>query len=219
MSNRLLNSLELKGFLSFGPGSEPVELTSLNVLIGPNGVGKSNFIEALELLHATPTDLPAAIRAGGRPMDWIWRGESPASVATIGARIEPKGDVRELIYRLAFTETGHRVEIVDEVLEEASKTDPTQSDVRFFYRFQDGRPAINVRQFSDAFDGGFAGTGRTERRLQRESISPEHPGYASTTRCVLAELSRASACSFNPRAPITFRMVSKPGLRSPESAL
>ena len=47
MSTTLLNSLHLKGFLSFGPDSEPVKLTGLNVLIGPNGVGKSNFIEAV----------------------------------------------------------------------------------------------------------------------------------------------------------------------------
>ncbi len=29
----------------------------------------------------------------------------------------------------------------------------------------------------------------------------------------------ASACNFSPSAPMTLRMVSKPGLRSPESAL
>jgi len=36
MSNNLLNSLHLKNFLSFGPDSEPVKLTELNVLIGPD---------------------------------------------------------------------------------------------------------------------------------------------------------------------------------------
>jgi len=166
MSNKLLNSLHLKAFLSFGPVSEPVELTELNVLIGPNGVGKSNFIEAVELLHATPTDLPGAIRAGGRPTDWIWRADSPEQVATIHARLAAHGDLRELVYRLAFTETGNRVEIVDEALEEVIKTDSTKPDVFFYYRFQDGRPAINVREFDG--DGTYF-----ERRLQRESISPE----------------------------------------------
>ncbi len=77
-SNQLLDSLHLRGFLSFGPGSEPVKLTGLNVLIGPNGVGKSNFIEAIELLHATPTSFLDAIRIGGMPKDWIWL---PADIA------------------------------------------------------------------------------------------------------------------------------------------
>ena len=170
MSKKLLNSLHLKGFLSFGPGSESVELTNLNVLIGPNGVGKSNLIEAVELLHATPTDLPGVVRAGGRPMDWIWRANSPSQTATINARLTAHGNLRELDYRLAFTESGNRVEIVDEALEEVIKTDPTKPDVFFYYRFQDGRPAINVREFGDrpGAEGRYF-----ERRLQRESINPE----------------------------------------------
>lgn len=170
MSNKLLNSLQLKGFLSFGPASEPVELTNLNVLIGPNGVGKSNFIEALELLHATPTDLPGAIRTGGRPMDWVWRAGTPVNAAAIEAHLAPHGDLRELVYRLVFTETGNRVEIVDEALEEPTKVDPSYPEVFFYYRFQDGRPVINVRDF----DGDPPSSrGYFERRLQRESIDPE----------------------------------------------
>ncbi len=170
MSNKLLNSLHLKSFLSFGPGSDPVELTNLNVLIGPNGVGKSNFLEAIELLHAAPIDLPGAIRAGGRPMDWIWKADSPSQTAAIEARLAAQGDLRELVYRLSFTETGNRVEIVDEALEEAEKTDPSKSDVRFYYRFRDGRPVINVREFGSKPSSG----GRyVERKLQRESINPE----------------------------------------------
>lgn len=131
MSVRLLNSLELKGFLSFGPRSKPVELKNLNVLIGPNGVGKSNFIEAIELMHAAPTDMPGAIRAGGRPSDWIWKVGSQVGTARITARLALSGHPRELCYRLAFTETGGRIEIVDEALEEIEKSGPNKQDVSF----------------------------------------------------------------------------------------
>ena len=148
-----------------------MELTELNVLIGPNGVGKSNFIEAIELLHAAPTDLAGAIRTGGRPMDWVWKaGPTEVDVAAIDARLAPHGNLRELAYRMAFTESGNRVEIVDEALEEVEKTDPTKPDVFFYYRFQDGRPVINVRKFED--DASVSGR-YSERRLQRESISPD----------------------------------------------
>jgi predicted ATPase len=170
MSGKLLNSLQLKGFLSFGPESQPVELTNLNVLIGPNGVGKSNFIEAIELLHATPTDLPGAIRAGGRPMDWLWKVGSSVGAAIINARLAPSDNLRELVYHLAFTETGNRVEIVDETLEEAEKRDRTKSDVFFYYRFQKGQPVINVREFEEHPTSSRM---YFERRLQRESINPE----------------------------------------------
>ncbi len=115
-SNQLLDSLHLRGFLSFGPGSEPVALRGLNVLIGPNGVGKSNFIEAIELLHAAPTDFAAAIRAGGMPSDWIWHGTPECSSARIDAVLtgvmQPK-----LHYGIKFTDSGGRLEITDEILE------------------------------------------------------------------------------------------------------
>jgi predicted ATPase len=165
MSNKLMDSLQLKGFLSFGPASEPIEMRDLNVLIGPNGVGKSNFIEAIELLHATPTDLPRTIRAGGRPRDWIWQADSSNETAEIRARLVAHGNTHDLAYRLAFTESGNRMEIVDEVLEEANKTDAAKQDVFFYYRFQNGQPVINVREFDS--------TRRNERRLKRESINPE----------------------------------------------
>ena len=52
---KTIQQIRLDSFLSFAPGSEAFELEPLNVLIGPNGSGKSNLIEAVELLHATPT--------------------------------------------------------------------------------------------------------------------------------------------------------------------
>ena len=37
---RLLRTIRLRNLLSFGPNSEEIELKSLNVLVGPNGVGQ-----------------------------------------------------------------------------------------------------------------------------------------------------------------------------------
>src|SRR5208337_2834540 len=105
MNNKLLNSLQLKGFLSFGPKSEPVGLTNLNVLIGPNGVGKSNFIEAIELLHATPADFSGVIRLGGIPNDWIWHGGKGATAARIESLVSPANGTPELRYAIEFTES------------------------------------------------------------------------------------------------------------------
>ncbi len=78
-----LKSIRLDGFLSFPPGSASIDLEPLNVIIGPNGSGKSNLIEAVELLHATPPAFADAIRDGGGPGEWLWKGDSPPRSAEI----------------------------------------------------------------------------------------------------------------------------------------
>ena len=171
MNNNLLNSLQLKGFLSFAPKSEAVALTNLNVLIGPNGVGKSNFIEAIELLHATPTDFSGVIRLGGLPNDWIWHGGKGATAARIESVLAPVNKSPELRYALEFTDSAGRLEIADEVLEEATKADQSAKDVRFFYRFQRGHPAINVSETVVSGEG--IRLPYKQRKLKRESIDPQ----------------------------------------------
>jgi predicted ATPase len=169
MSNTLLNSLQLKGFLSFGPESQPVTLTNLNVLIGPNGVGKSNFIEAIELLHATPTDFSGAIRIGGTPDDWVWHGAEGAKTARIEALLSPVQSTPELRYAVEFADSRGRLEILDEVLEESKKTDPAKRNVRYYYRYQNGHPAIRVTEPADQLSPR-----RTKpRELKRETIDPQ----------------------------------------------
>ena len=161
---QFLNALRLDGLLSFPPGSEEIALTPLNVLIGPNGSGKSNLIEALELLHATPTAFATAIRDGGGVREWLWKGDSATGKATIEARIKGEPRFRDLRYRLGFTASGQRTEVTDEVIENLEKSRPTEPDVFFYYRYQAGHPVINVQ--------GVTG-GRTVRHLERESVAPD----------------------------------------------
>ena len=160
MRHPFIRRLRLDGFLSFAPGTEPFELQPLNVLIGPNGSGKSNVIEALELLRATPTNLATAIRDGGGPLEWLWKGAASPSPATVEVELDrcaPTG--RPLRYRLEFEAVQNRVEILDEAIEEAVPI-PGKSDVLFYYRFQRGRPMINVR-------------GAGPRKLQRDTLVPD----------------------------------------------
>lgn len=68
----MIKSLHLQNFLSFGPNAEPVELGALNIIIGTNGSGKSNFIEGLELLrHLPKEDINDSFRRlGGLEIFW-----------------------------------------------------------------------------------------------------------------------------------------------------
>ena len=91
----------------------------LNVLIGPNASGKSNFIEVLGLLSAMPFDFAAAIRDGGGAAEWLWKGSARPAAATIEVETGPRyGTGRPLRYRLSFGTIGPRVNIVDEAVEE-----------------------------------------------------------------------------------------------------
>ncbi len=152
-----IQTLRLSGLLSFAPDTAPLDLLDLNVLIGPNGSGKSNLIEAIELLAAMPRDLAAAIRDGGGPGEWLWKGES-GGPAEIEAVLKGAPTRRPLRYHIQFDAVQSRVEVTDEAIEETEPL-PGKEDVYFYYRFQQGNPVINVA------DG--------PRHLQRENLRPD----------------------------------------------
>ena len=161
---QFIQRLRMGGLLSFPPDMDFFELQPLNVLIGPNASGKTNFIEVLELLRATPTDFAAAIRDGGGAAEWVWKGDY------VGQMIEevvkgrdpedalnsfPKSSTIEvetslglaigqpLKYRLSFTNVVSRVNIIAETIEKVN----TQQGIKpyFYYMFQQGHPAIYIR--------------------------------------------------------------------------
>lgn len=140
-----IQRLGLQGLLSFSPDMEPFELQPLNVLIGPNGSGKTNLIEAFELLRATPTDFAAAIRAGGGAAEWLWKGEDPANAARINVEtdgaVTPTG--RPVRYRLDFTEVNNRVEVLEEAVEDTG-SEVERKEPHFSYRLDRGNPIIET---------------------------------------------------------------------------
>jgi len=149
--SHFLKSITLDGLLSFRPGSDPIPLEPLNVLIGPNGSGKSNLIEAIGLLHAAPTGFAAAIRAGGSPADWLWKGEESKDSAGITALLGRKNSIEELRYHIAFGMSVHRTEITREFLEDGlfdhddSSADNGESSYVSYYSYRKGNARLRFR--------------------------------------------------------------------------
>jgi predicted ATPase len=168
--SRMLRSLRLTNLLSYGSHGASIDLEPLNVLIGPNASGKSNLIEAISLLAATPKDLLAPIREGGGAGEWIWKGKRQAR-AELEATIDYPDGLMPLRYRLAFTMIQSRLEIMDEVIENNRPGKGGAAKPYSFYAFQNGRPVINLRTKLEDKPGTEAD--RIQRTLKREDISPE----------------------------------------------
>ena len=172
---RLIGTLRLTNFLSFGADSDEVELEPLNVLIGPNASGKSNVIEAMSLLSACPRDLGASIRQGGGVAEWLWKGADPPPEAELDVTLNYPDSVSRLPlrYRLRFGMVGQRLQVTDEAIENERPAGPHEHDVYFYYRYQAGDPVLNVFETPAETGDGTRRDDRTVRRLRRETLDPE----------------------------------------------
>ena len=164
---RFIHSLQLQNFLSYGSEGEKIELQPLNVLIGTNASGKSNLIEAMGVLKATPTDLVAPIRQGGGISDFLWKGEKGTPTAKIEAILDYPERTMPLRYQISLTAAGQRLEVVDEAIEDMAPRNSSESNPFFYYRYSDrGRPVITVIEDNEQQT-------RKLRTLRREDIIPD----------------------------------------------
>lgn len=72
----MIKHIKASNILSFGPDGLDLELKPLNVLIGANGSGKSNFLEIISLIRSLPNDLQLTMSRGGGVNEWKWKGLS-----------------------------------------------------------------------------------------------------------------------------------------------
>ncbi len=159
----LIREIAPRNVLSYGPQTMSIPLNSLNVLIGANGSGKSNLIEMIALLRATPNateprDLRTIISRGGGISDWIWKGNSGEAASVEAIISNPRGD-QPLRHALTFRAENQAFRLVDERIEN-EKPNAGLTEPFFYYRYQKGHPVINV-------------AGQEKRKLARESVEPD----------------------------------------------
>lgn len=124
----MFGSLTLENIFSFKKTT--VELRGLNVLIGPNAVGKSNLIEAISLLQAAPVDLNVAIlRQGGVRVVCSLAGPVASPIAAIECS-EINGE--PLQYRLEFSEQAGGFVVIREYLRSLPEADQTGEAEPYF---------------------------------------------------------------------------------------
>lgn len=160
----MITSVKLDNFLSFGSASEEIALHKLNVIIGTNGSGKSNFLEAFELLRNVPSDITKPIREGGGVSDWLYKGGVDSENAGLSFDIEntlPSAEfTKEIRYQISFNAVGQQFEIVDEKIQ-SKKPNRGYDKSYIYYDFDNGNPLINIHDET---------TQGQPRKLRREDI-------------------------------------------------
>jgi predicted ATPase len=127
---RLIEKIRLRNILSFGDKGEEIELQPLNILIGQNASGKSNFIETIKILKGCAEGRFAdIIESGGGVDEFLWKGTMQIPNAQINC-VFFLNDLNFICYKLVFTRIKQKVEIIEE---EVRNTKVKDENV-FYYR-------------------------------------------------------------------------------------
>ena len=132
---RFIKTIRLRNLLSFGPESEEIELKPLNVLIGPNASGKSNFVDVISILQATPRDISEPMRQGGGIKEWLWKGPGKEYCSIIETILMIPCGLKGIIplrYRISFEIFAKQININEEIIEK-EKISNKNKDI--FYRY------------------------------------------------------------------------------------
>jgi len=103
----MIKHIKASNLLSFGPDGLDLELQNLNVLIGANGSGKSNFLEIFEVLRSLPkgiedNNVERLISESGGFSEWVWKGPKSQAVSSTDLEITLKVN-KELTMKHRFS--------------------------------------------------------------------------------------------------------------------
>ena len=117
-----LHSVHLRDVLSFR--DTKVELKKLNVLIGANGSGKSNFLNAVSVLAGFREDAAAFFRENGGVEGWLSKGLGAGPAAKLTFEFDANRE-----YEVVFGAFGPALHIYAEYLRQAGKAVVTRIDL------------------------------------------------------------------------------------------
>ncbi len=132
-----IKSLRIQNLFSFGETTSPIELGPLNILIGPNASGKSNFIAVIGLLKGIPKDFADAISDAGGISECLWKGLPTTPTALLEVVANPRHLKTPVRYQVSFTRKLKKSAIVSESLTSDGERTP-----RLLFEHKNGRSVL-----------------------------------------------------------------------------
>ncbi|MFZ2968088.1 MAG: AAA family ATPase [Sulfuricurvum sp.] len=155
----LINHIKIQNLLSFDNKGIDLPLKNLNVLIGSNGSGKSNFIEAISLLQSAPTLLASTVKENGGIGVWLHQG-TPFPIAHLEVKTSVKNEKNDISIKhsISFGAVGNKFDLQDERIEDEIPSNGGKVPY-FYYKYQNNHPVLNIKG--------------KDRKLARIDIDPE----------------------------------------------
>jgi len=162
----LIQNIKVSGLLSFGPKGIDLPMRKLNVLIGANGSGKSNFLEVLNLIRESVSPMRSfagPVSDSGGADEWMWMGDwrlddaPPAAslswvVSGPDGKFDPEegGGVRHSVQLYSYQ---NELRLADERIEMA---EPSKGRVVPWWYYQmnrNGKPLVALLHDSSGPEG------------------------------------------------------------------
>lgn len=145
---RTFQKIRLENFLSFGNEGMEIELQPLNVLIGPNASGKSNFLEGFRVLKGiAEQNWVKVVREGGGISEYLWKGEPGIPIAEIETTVTSLTPAYSLNHKIGITSQGQLARIAEERIEmgAARQANADDTNLVYFYPDNNGRGVLQRR--------------------------------------------------------------------------
>lgn len=139
---KLISAIQLNNFLSFSEDTQEFELADLNVFIGANGSGKSNFLDAIAILRSLALGNSRMVFSqGGGIQQWIFN-RKPESKVTLRTILRDKF-VNSMEHVFEFEIQGVSLNVVDEKIN-SEKNILNEIAPYLYYRFNQGKPFVSI---------------------------------------------------------------------------